>query len=60
MRIINNGLDKTKEVQIRCTCGCDFAYTKNDIHHDQRDGDYVICPWCKRFINHNYAAYRLW
>lgn len=61
MRIINEGIEITKEVRRSCKfCGCDFAYTKDDVHHDPRDGDYVICPCCKQFINHDYAAYRFW
>ena len=28
-------------------CGALVEFTKDDIHSDPRDGDYVICPACK-------------
>lgn len=61
MRIIYPGHESVREVKVKCkSCGCEFAYTIEDLHHDQRDGDYVICPWCKKYIKHQYAAYRFW
>lgn len=61
MRILSKGLDIEKEIKTNCkSCGCEFVYTKDDVHHDQRDGYYVICPWCKRFIAHHRVGYRCW
>lgn len=54
MRIIKDGNNKPIEYKMVCyNCGCEAIYTKEDIHFDQRDGDYVVCPCCGRWISHN-------
>ena len=51
MRIIKKGKIPPKEKRITCPkCGCVFMYEPCDIHSDQREGDYVVCPTCKKFI----------
>jgi hypothetical protein len=25
-------------------CGCVFSHTKKDVHHEQIDGYFVVCP----------------
>lgn len=37
------------------TCGCVFAYTKSDVKPDQREGDYLVCPTCTKFISPTYV-----
>lgn len=51
--IIKNGhLPKDEPVQVECDrCNAIFTYTKEDINSDPREGNYVICPCCKTFIN---------
>ena len=52
MRIIKEGKLPPKERKMECNnCGCVFMYEQEDIHSDQRDGNYVVCPTCKKFIN---------
>ena len=49
MRIIKEG--KIKEYIAVCNkCGCEFAYEDKDVHHDNRDGDSVVCPCCCNWI----------
>jgi hypothetical protein len=52
MKIIKEGV-KPETVE-RCknckNCGCRFTYAHKDIQRDWRDGDYVICPTCGKFI----------
>ena len=31
-------------------CGCVFMYERSDIHSDQREGCWVVCPTCKKYI----------
>ena len=57
MRIIKKGKLPPKEKKMECkNCGCVFMYDFRDIHSDQREGDYVICPTCKKFINVDWAT----
>jgi len=53
MRVIKEGKVKPlKEVIETChKCDTIFSYTTEDIKIDIRDGNYVICPICKCFIN---------
>lgn len=54
MRIIKKGLEKPKEIKKTCgKCKTKFAFTTDDIKPDMRDGDYVICPSCRTYINAN-------
>lgn len=53
MKIIKKG--KVKEEEYHKVCGyCDteFTYTSSDVKPDFRDGDYVICPVCGKFLAH--------
>jgi len=38
-----------KDVKI-CGCGKIFSYNSSDIKPDSRDGDYLVCPGCGKFI----------
>lgn len=52
MKIIKMGNQTPKEKVKTChNCKTVFSFTNQDINPDQRDGDYVICPVCKTFIN---------
>lgn len=54
MRIIKEGKNPLIEYKMECPkCGCEAMYTSEDINYDQRDGNYVVCPCCGAFINHN-------
>lgn len=51
MRIIKEGIIEMKEILESCTgCNTEFAYNASDIKPD-RDGAYVNCPRCNRFIS---------
>lgn len=51
MRIIKQGKLPNPEVTQTChKCNTKFAYTKEDVHYDHRDGNYVKCPTCGAFI----------
>lgn len=51
MKIIRDGKIKEIEITESCKdCKCVFVYTSSDVIFDQRDGDYVKCPTCKKFI----------
>jgi hypothetical protein len=52
MKIIKMGKDpQTNEIQETCHwCKTVFSYEKSDVKPDNRDGDYVVCPCCGRFI----------
>jgi len=46
---------KEKVFKAKChKCGGEFTYQWEDVHSDQREGDYVECPTvgCGQFINH--------
>ena len=53
MKIIKDGKNIINaEVKKKCGyCTAVFTYTKSDIQPDWRDGDYVICPCCKKFLS---------
>ena len=55
MIVLNKGKIKNAKQYFKCsTCNCEFiANEKEDKHIDQRDGDYVICPTCKAWIDWN-------
>lgn len=60
MRIITPGLDPYTEKEVVCKrCNCKFAYTKEDVKHEN-DGpycsSYIVCPCCHIFINNEYSA----
>lgn len=52
MKVIKPGSIPSSDIKHTCSyCSCEFLYSKEDIHIDQRDGNYVICPTCGKFIN---------
>lgn len=54
MKIIERGISKVNSYRHRCnSCNTLFEYNDDDIKHDQRDGNYVICPMkgCGKFIS---------
>lgn len=53
MEIIKQGQkpEEKKTLKTCENCKCEFAYVKSDVKPDQRDGDYVICPCCGKWIN---------
>lgn len=54
MRIIKEGKLPPKEKKMTCSeCGCVFMYDRSDVKTEQRDGDFVICPTCGKFITVN-------
>lgn len=53
MRIIKIGNNKIKEYFKTCIyCDTEFSYNDSDVKPDFRDGDYVICPVCGKFLFH--------
>ena len=51
MRIIVEGRKPIKEWQVICKdCGCVFVFDNSDVKSDQKEGDWVVCPTCKKFI----------
>lgn len=52
MRIIKEGKKPIKEWQVTCkNCGCVFVFDRGDVHSDQREGDWVVCPTCNGCID---------
>lgn len=52
MKVIKKGKVPFKEKRFECSyCGCEFFADENDKKVDQRDGDYVVCPTCGKFIS---------
>ena len=51
MKIIKRGEVKAKTKQMTCSdCDTIFEYEPQDVHSDQRDGNFVTCPVCKKLI----------
>lgn len=51
MDIIKKGNQKRKEYGFVCRiCGCVAKFDETDIRRD-RDGDYIVCPICGRFVS---------
>lgn len=42
---------KRRQKYKTCSCGTSFTYENKDIQLDPRDGNYVLCPSCGKFIN---------
>lgn len=58
MRIIKEGQKPIKEWQVTCKkCGCIFVFDNSDVHSDQREGDWVVCPTCHECIT---VTHRNW
>lgn len=59
MRIIKQGREPKKEIELTCKrCGCEFAYSKEDVKFDPYDHNgeycYVECPFCGKIIEAEY------
>ena len=51
MRVIKEGKLPPKEKEMTCPeCGCVFMYERSDVHSDQGEGGWVVCPTCKKYI----------
>ena len=58
MRIIKEGKKPIKEWQVTCKdCGCIFVFDNRDVKSDQREGDLVVCPTCKKCITVTHRNY---
>lgn len=54
MKILKHGEVKEVTYTVTChSCNSILEYNSNDIHSD-RDGNYIICPVCKKFIAHGH------
>jgi predicted Zn finger-like uncharacterized protein len=54
MKILKQGkLPNPTWVRTCGNCQTQFEYDRSDIHSDQREGDYVKCPTCTKYINHS-------
>ena len=52
MEILKQGKVPDKKTKKTCKgCKCVFTYISSDIHVDNREGNYVICPTCGSFIS---------
>lgn len=52
MKIIKKGKIRKEEWRGLCLdCHCEFIYDGDDIKIDQREGDYIVCPTCGKYIN---------
>ena len=50
--IIKRGVKKHDVATYDCkSCDSTIRFTRADIQSDQRDGDYVMCPVCEKFID---------
>jgi transcription elongation factor Elf1 len=51
MEIIKKGNTTYKEYEFTCRkCGCVAKFDEKDIKQD-RDGEYIVCPSCGRFVS---------
>jgi hypothetical protein len=50
MKVIKRVEPKPKVYRVTCSCGSELEYEPKDIHADQRDGPYIICPVCNNWI----------
>jgi DNA-directed RNA polymerase subunit RPC12/RpoP len=52
-RIIKRGTtaEDYRYLYVHAECGSEIEFTKADVKSDTRDGDYVECPVCGRFIS---------
>ena len=51
MKIIKKGTRKRESILKTCGyCSTELEYNNSDIKHDFRDGNYIICPVCQRFL----------
>lgn len=53
MRIIKRVEPKPEIWKLTCgKCRSELEYEAGDIHSDQRDGSYIVCPVCKYWNSH--------
>lgn len=51
MEIIKKGNENKKKYMFTCrVCGCEAKFDESDIKGD-RDGQYIVCPQCGRFVS---------
>lgn len=51
MKVIKRGSVPTCIKRVMCSkCKSELEYHRADVHSDQRDGNYIICPVCNAFI----------
>jgi transcription elongation factor Elf1 len=52
MEVISRGVNPdTVPKDMKCYhCNTVLRYVPSDVHHDQRDGSYVICPVCGKYL----------
>lgn len=54
MKILKRGKIENPLYKITCGhCTSELAYNNTDVKYD-RDGDYIVCPVCGKFLMHNY------
>lgn len=54
MKTIKKFPQKNKSWVVKCeNCGTILQYEEGDIIHDQREGSYVQCPECNKYIDHS-------
>lgn len=53
MKLIEKGkIPKNPEIKKTCyNCKTKFSYNSKDVNYDQREGNYVVCPVCKKYIS---------
>jgi len=50
MKIIKRVEPKSENKKITCfSCTSKLEYSPSDIHSDQREGDWIVCPVCKAY-----------
>ena len=52
MKVLKRGnIPVNKPKKIKCwNCKSELEYTKEDIMHDGRDGNYIVCPVCEEWM----------
>ena len=56
MKIIKAGKIPSNERHFTCGyCKCEFIADPYDVHYNQKEGDFVVCPTCHRYINWVYG-----
>lgn len=52
MKVLRGPRNPRDGGQIRCGCGAELAYTKQDVEvRDHGDTAFVVCPFCRRKIS---------
>jgi transcription elongation factor Elf1 len=59
MEIIKNNYQPKEYIKNCPKCNSTLKFTDNDIHHD-RDGNYIVCLCCGRFIDTSIWEDHIW